>query len=53
MTKEKVCKNCKYYYAGRGKYRSGLCMNEKSKKGNKDFVLSNDKCKCWERSTNE
>ena len=53
MTKEEICKNCKYYIPGRGKYRSGLCVSDKSHKRNKDFTLSKDHCKYWERSTDE
>lgn len=53
MTKDKICKNCNYYIEGRGRYRAGLCTSNKSHKRNKDFTLSKDYCKCWERRTNE
>lgn len=53
MTKEEKCENCKYYRVGRGKYGTGICISDKSKKHYKDFVLKNDSCKSWERNTNE
>lgn len=49
MTKEKTCRNCENYREGRGKYGTGICVSDKSRKHNKDFVLKSDTCREWER----
>jgi len=53
MTEEKICKNCEYYIPRAGRYGAGRCISDKSTRGNRDFTLSKDHCKCWERRTNE
>lgn len=53
MTEDKRCKNCEYYIPRAGRYGSGRCISDKSTRGNRDFTLSKDHCKCWERRTNE
>ena len=41
----RICKNCEYYVPNGGRYGSGICVSEKSRKQNKDFVLKLDTCK--------
>lgn len=53
MTKEKICETCKYFRIGQGKFGTGLCVSDNSKKHNKDCVLKRDTCKSWERRTKE
>ena len=53
MTKEKRCENCEHFRIGRGRYGTGICVSDKSKKHNKDCILKNDTCKSWERRTKE
>mgnify|MGYP005951516151 CR=1 FL=1 len=50
---KKTCETCKFFKIGQGKFGTGLCVSDNSKKHNKDCVLKRDTCKSWERRTNE
>ncbi len=50
---KKRCKDCEYFRPRLGKYGAGLCISDESKRGNKDFTLSNDTCKAFYERTED